>query len=134
MIAAPVGAVQDTTCRADGIEIASAAAGNDLSMQIMMPHIDPAAWRPLCRAMLAFLLGGWLGMSGPGLSRAALSIYLPPESLARIAPLILQGTVTRTASGFDPDTTRLATYITLEVEKVLRGPADLTQVVIREPG
>jgi hypothetical protein len=65
---------------------------------------------------------------------AALSIYLPPERLAESAPLIVEGTVTRTASGFDPATESLNTYVTVAVGFVHRGPAGLSTVVVRELG
>ncbi len=67
-------------------------------------------------------------------SRATLSKYLPPEGLAAAAPLVVEGTVSRTASGYDPVTSALATYVTVEIGFVHRGPADLDRVVLREPG
>jgi hypothetical protein len=42
--------------------------------------------------------------------------------------------VVRTASGFDPLTSALSTYVTVEVSHVHRGPADLERVILREPG
>ncbi len=65
---------------------------------------------------------------------AASSIYMPVERVAAISPLVVEGTVVRTASGFDPETGALATYVTVELSYVLRGPADLDRVVVREPG
>src|SRR5262249_13838060 len=65
---------------------------------------------------------------------ASSSIYMPIERVASIAPLIVEGTVSRTASGFDPETGSLSTYVTVAVSYVHRGPADLDKVVIREPG
>lgn len=65
---------------------------------------------------------------------AALSVYVPPEEVARVAPVVVEGTVERVASGLDPETGRLATYVTLSVGRVLRGPDTWTTVVLREPG
>src|SRR5689334_23118703 len=65
---------------------------------------------------------------------AAVSIYLPVERLAATAPLVVEGRVVRTASGLDPATGALSTYATIDVSYVHRGPADLTRVVLREPG
>ncbi len=69
-----------------------------------------------------------------GVLPAAVSVYLSPEGLARRSPLIVEGVVQRTASGLDPETGELATYITLQVDHVHRGPAQLRQVVLRELG
>ncbi len=65
---------------------------------------------------------------------AAVSIYTSPEELTARATLIVEATVVRSASGLDPRHTALATYITLDVSNVHRGPSDLDRVVIREPG
>jgi hypothetical protein len=65
---------------------------------------------------------------------AALSLYMAPEDLAERADLIVEGEVLRTASGYDPTNGALATYITIEVAAVHRGPDDIEQLVIREPG
>ncbi len=65
---------------------------------------------------------------------AAVSIYTSPEELTARAALVVEATVVRTASGMDPNRTALATYTTLEVSAVHRGPSDLERVVIREPG
>src|SRR5262249_14198375 len=67
-------------------------------------------------------------------ARGALSIYLPVEDLAARAPLVVEGTVERTASGLDETTGAVATYTTLRVEYVHRGPADLARLTLREPG
>ena len=69
-----------------------------------------------------------------GVLPAAVSIYLSPEGLARRSPLVVEGVVQRTASGLDPETGELATYITLQVDHVHRGPAQLKEVVLRELG
>jgi hypothetical protein len=66
--------------------------------------------------------------------RSAVSIYMSPEDLSAISPVIVEGRVVRTASGYDPETRALATYVTLDVQSIVRGPEGLTQVVIREPG
>lgn len=65
---------------------------------------------------------------------AASSIYMPVERVAAISPLVVEGTVARTASGLDPETGALATYTTIDVSYVHRGPAGLDRVVVREPG
>jgi hypothetical protein len=65
---------------------------------------------------------------------ASSSIYMPVERLSAISPLIVEGTVSRIASGFDSTTGALSTYVTVEVSFVHRGPAGLDQVVVREPG
>jgi len=65
---------------------------------------------------------------------ATSSIYMPVERVAAIAPLIVEGVVARTASGFDPATGALSTYVTVDVSYVHRGLADLDRVVVREPG
>ena len=70
----------------------------------------------------------------PGLAGAAMSIYVPPEALARRATLVVEATVTRTASGYDPELGTLSTYVELEIATTHRGPAGLERVVLREPG
>jgi hypothetical protein len=65
---------------------------------------------------------------------AALSIYLPPEGLAEIAPVVVEGEVTRVASGYDPETGSVGTYVSIAVATVHRGPDELRQIVLRELG
>jgi hypothetical protein len=65
---------------------------------------------------------------------AAVAIPTPPERLAARSAIIVEGTVVRTASGYDPDRRTLGTYVTLAVEIVHRGPRGLEEVVLREPG
>lgn len=84
---------------------------------------------PLGRRLLLPLL---LVAIGP--AAGAVSIYMSPERVAETAPLIVEGRVTRTASGLDPNSGSLNTYVTLEVEYVHRGPADLAEIVVRELG
>jgi len=79
----------------------------------------------------ALLLALVLSASTAG---AALSLYMAPEDLAERSDLIVEGRVLRTACGYDPLTGGLATYITLEVAIIHRGPRHLEQLVIREPG
>ncbi len=69
-----------------------------------------------------------------GTALGAASIYMPPERVAAVAPLVVEGQVIRTASGLDPGSGSLNTYVTLAVEFVHRGPADLSEIVIREVG
>jgi hypothetical protein len=80
-------------------------------------------------AALALLLS----TVAPGV-HAAVSVYMSPEDLAGRAPLIVEGTVVRTASGWDPERGTLATYVTLELDRVYRGPAELERITLREPG
>jgi hypothetical protein len=65
---------------------------------------------------------------------ATSSIYMPVERVAAISPLVVEGSVVRTASGFDPLTMTLSTYVTVDISYVHRGPADLSRVIVREPG
>ncbi|HEX5044677.1 MAG TPA: matrixin family metalloprotease [Candidatus Polarisedimenticolaceae bacterium] len=67
-------------------------------------------------------------------ARAALSVYVPPEDLAATAPLVVRGEVVRRASGFDPERGTLRTYVTLDVQEVLRGTLSASQIVLREAG
>jgi hypothetical protein len=64
---------------------------------------------------------------------AALSVYVSPERLAEGASRIVQGVVVDVSSGIDPESNALSTYITLDVDSVLRGP-DTPRVTLREPG
>jgi hypothetical protein len=84
------------------------------------------------RTRIAFVIAITVG-SMPG-AWASSSIYMPVERVAAISPLIVEGTVARVASGFDPLTTALSTYVTVDVSYVHRGPADLERVIVREPG
>jgi hypothetical protein len=65
---------------------------------------------------------------------ASIALYLAPEELAASAPLVVEGAVTASRSGVDPVSGALATYTTLAVETVHRGPRSLDRIVIREPG
>ncbi len=67
-------------------------------------------------------------------ARAAMSIYASPEAIAGRAEVVVRGTVVRVDSGVDPFSGGLATYATIAVDETLRGPADLAEVVVREPG
>jgi len=55
------------------------------------------------------------------------SLYMTPEQLARRATLIVEGTVVRTASGLDPETGALSTYVTLEDLTVHRGQPEASR-------
>jgi hypothetical protein len=84
------------------------------------------------RTILLFLLtAAACGALGP---QAAVSIYVSPEQLAEQAPLIVEATVQDVRSGHDPETGKLATYVTLNVHDVLRGPSDIDELVVRELG
>ncbi len=66
--------------------------------------------------------------------RAAISIYVSPETLAASASIVVEGTVERVASGYDPVKRTVATYVTLRVATVHRGSRELMRIVLREPG
>jgi len=65
---------------------------------------------------------------------AAVSVYVSPEELSARAPIVVEALVVETRSGLDPDRGTLNTYITLDIDHVHRGPADLREVTLREPG
>ncbi len=65
---------------------------------------------------------------------AALSIYVPVSEVAEGAPIAVEARVLAVASGYDPETGALATYVTLEVERTHRGPSGMTRIVLRERG
>lgn len=65
---------------------------------------------------------------------AALSVYMPHEMVAERSALIVEGVVLEVASGLDPESNTVATYITLDVTTVHRGPAGLQRVTLREAG
>jgi len=65
---------------------------------------------------------------------ASTSIYMTPEALAERATVVVEGQVTRIASGPDANGLRVATYIDLDIDQVHRGPADLTGLTVREAG
>ncbi len=67
-------------------------------------------------------------------ARASIAIYMGPEELAASAPIVIEGTVRASASGVDSVSGTLATYTTIEVEAVHRGPRSLDTIVIRELG
>jgi hypothetical protein len=67
-------------------------------------------------------------------AQASLSIYMSPEDLARRSDVIVEATVVSSHSGYDPVTGKLATYVTLDVEMVHRGPSDCERLIIREAG
>ena len=75
-----------------------------------------------------------LMMLGCNAALATLSVYMPHETVADRAVLIVEGTVARVASGYDPETDTVATYVTLDVTVLHRGPAGVRQVTLREPG
>jgi len=79
---------------------------------------------PLLLALLGSLPTSW----------AAVSIYMTPEDLAARAPFAFEASVVEARSGYDPVTARIATYVTLDVARVLRGPAAPGRVVLRERG
>ncbi len=75
-----------------------------------------------------------VAMFGAPAALAALSVYMPHEAIADRAVLIVEGTVLKIAAGYDPEARTVATYITLDVQEVHRGPSRLERLVIREPG
>lgn len=62
------------------------------------------------------------------------ALYVAPEDLAATASLVVEARVAGVVDGHDPRTDRVASYVTLEVLRVERGPRDLRRVVLREPG
>ncbi|NIM01154.1 MAG: matrixin family metalloprotease [Acidobacteria bacterium] len=82
------------------------------------------------------IIGGILatGLWAAGTVPAALSVYMPPEELSARATLVVEARVAESRPGLDADSGELHTYITLQIEHVHRGPARLTEVVVREPG
>ena len=80
---------------------------------------------------LFLLMAAACGALGP---QAAVSIYVSPEQLAEQAPLIVDASVEEVRSGHDPESGKLATYVTLNVHDVLRGPSEVEQLVVRELG
>ena len=73
-------------------------------------------------------------LSLPAPAHAALSLYVPPDELAAQAPLVVRAEVARSVSGFDPERGTLRTYVTLDVQEVLRGSLPGTRLVLREAG
>ena len=67
-------------------------------------------------------------------ARAALSLYVSPEELAATSPLVVRGEVVRSVSGFDPERGTLRTYVTLDVQEVLRGTFSGNRLMLREAG
>jgi len=91
--------------------------------------------KPRITRALAFPLVGLLALLAASSDvAAALAVYVPPETLAARAELIVEGRVVRAASGFDPATATLATYVTVDVATVYKGSPDLETVTFREPG
>ena len=78
----------------------------------------------------ATLIGIWVA----GSAAAALSVYMPAEEVSARATLVVEARVAEKRTGRDPFTGSLNTYITLDITHVHRGPGDLAEVVVREPG
>jgi hypothetical protein len=62
------------------------------------------------------------------------ALYVSPEDLASVATVVVEARVASVLDGLDPATDRVASYVTLDVARVERGPWDLERVVLREPG
>ncbi len=77
---------------------------------------------------------GIVFLAAAGVTQASVATYVSPEQLSARSPVIVEGVVVRIASGYDPEGGTLATYVTIAVETVHRGPDDLDEVVVREPG
>jgi hypothetical protein len=84
----------------------------------------PAAARLICLSLLLLCPA----------TEASISVYVSPEELAGRAPWVVEATVRETGSGLDDTSGRLATYVRLEVDRVLRGELSSPEVVIRELG
>jgi hypothetical protein len=82
--------------------------------------------------ILALLCASLACATGP--ASASVSTYLTPEAVATRAPVAVEAVVSGVASGFDPETGSLATYVTLTVTRTHRGPSDLERIVVREAG
>jgi len=67
-------------------------------------------------------------------ARGSIALYTAPEDLARSAPIVVEGTVAASRSALDPVTGSLATYTTIDVETMHRGPRSFERIVVREPG
>jgi len=78
----------------------------------------------------AWVIGLWVA----GAAAAAVSVYMPPEEISARAILVVEARVVESRAGLDPDTGALNTYITLQIDHVHRGPAGLSEIVVREAG
>jgi len=65
---------------------------------------------------------------------ASTGIPVPVDRLAAHADLVVEGTVETVFSGVDPERGTVATYTTVAIDRTLRGPAGLREIVIRQPG
>jgi hypothetical protein len=66
--------------------------------------------------------------------RSAVSFYVPVRDLVDRAPIVVEAEVSAVGYGYDPDTSALATYVTLRVVDSHRGAPALTEIVLRERG
>lgn len=87
-----------------------------------MRHID-IALTILCSAVL-----------GIGAVAASVVVPIPVDDLAGASPVIVEAKVAKVASGLDPETGRIATYVTLDVSYVFRGRLERGPLVLREAG
>lgn len=77
----------------------------------------------------------WIGVFVAAIpAGAAVSIYVPVDRVAERAAIAVEATVGAVASGYDPETGSVSTYVTLEVERAHKGPAGITRIVLRERG
>ena len=67
-------------------------------------------------------------------AHAAVSVYVPPETLAERAPVVVEALVAASEPGFDARTGALATYVTLEATVCHRGCESGERLILREPG
>jgi hypothetical protein len=77
----------------------------------------------------------WIGVLFAAIpAGAAVSIYVPVERVAERAPIAVEAAVASVASGYDPETGAVSTYVTLAVERSHKGPHGITRIVLRERG
>jgi hypothetical protein len=81
---------------------------------------------------LSFIFAALLCLSLP--AWASVSLYMDPDAVAERSSLVVEATVVRTASGYDPETKALRTYVSLAVDRVLRGEVESRVLVLREHG
>ena len=65
-------------------------------------------------------------------TEATTAIMLNDEDLIVSSRAIVKGKVLAVESRFDPDQSNIYTYITVQVQKVLKGEIHTTQIVVRQ--
>ena len=85
------------------------------------------------RSRLSCLVIGFLLCGAPGL-RADVAPRWSDDELVGFSELIVAGRVVSTATAYDPDVPYLYTYVTIDVDEVLKGYLDRSQVVLKQLG